>query len=66
MSVYENDNLLMRMKTEIPNFDDEELLEYTKIIIPNIHSFFSNQRIDKLKRYSRVLQLGFKKIIVKP
>lgn len=51
MSIYENDNILMRMKTEIPNFDDEELLEYTKIIIQNLHSFFCNGKLEKLNRY---------------
>ena len=51
MQKYENDNLLWRIKTEIPNFDDKELLEYTKTIIPNIHLFFCDEKIEKLKRY---------------
>ena len=43
-------NLLLDIKKEIPDFNEDELIEYTQYVIPNIHHFFSNGEKDKLKK----------------
>ena len=44
-------NLLLDIKKEIPDFNENEIIEYTQYIIPNMHYFFSNEQKDKLKKY---------------
>ena len=51
ISEYKGEDLLLKIKRDMPNFDREEILEFTKIIIPNIHYFFSNGKEDKLNKY---------------
>ena len=46
-----NDNVILNIRQNFPNFDEEELLEYTKSIIPNIHYFFSYGNDIKLEKY---------------
>lgn len=41
----------LQIKEEIPTFDSEELLEFTKIIIPNLYNFFNYEREEKLEKY---------------
>ena len=48
---FEQQELVLKIKEVIPSFDYQELLEYTKIIVPNIHLLFCNDKNDKLKRY---------------
>ena len=51
MNIYEKEESILRIKEEIPNFNEQELLEYTKIVIPNIHTFASHEKWDRVKRY---------------
>lgn len=47
----DHNNLLLDIKKEIPDFNENEFIEYTQYIIPNIHHFFSNKETDKIKKY---------------
>ena len=38
-------NLLLDIKKEIPDFNEDELIEYTQYVIPNIHHFFSMKSV---------------------
>ena len=48
---YKREKLLLQIKGDVPNFEEQEILEFSKIIIPNIHFFFCNERREKLKKY---------------
>ena len=46
-----NENILLKIRKIFPTFDEEELLEYTKAIIPNVSYFLNYENKMKLKRY---------------
>ena len=48
---YENNNLVYQIKSDFPNFDEQELLEYTQFVVPNIHHFFSYEKNVNFKKY---------------
>ena len=54
MDVYEREKVLNNIKTEIPNFKEQELIEYTKNAIPNVHRFLSQEREEKLNKYCSI------------
>lgn len=47
----EREDLFLQIKRDFPNFEEQELLEFSRIIIPNIHFFFSHERNEKLSKY---------------
>lgn len=47
----EHYELLLKIKRELPDFNEKELLEFIRNVIPNIHYFISNERLEKVKRY---------------
>ena len=51
MEIYAKDDLIIKIKSEIPNFDAQGLIEYTKFAIPNIHMFLSKENLEKIKKY---------------
>ena len=51
MDIYEKEKALMNLKAKVPKFDEEEIVEYTKNVIPNIHIFLSQEKIDKVSKY---------------
>ena len=51
MDTYEKNKLLAEIWAEMPNFDEDQLLEYTKIVIPNIHKFLSQENLSKASKY---------------
>ena len=52
-SNYNNQNVLLKIKRDFPTFDEEEILEYVKNIIPNIHYFLSYENEEKLEKYCK-------------
>ena len=46
-----NQDLLYIIKEDYPNFDENELLEYTQFVIPNLHFFLSNEKYEEVKKY---------------
>ncbi len=51
MESFEKEEAIMRIKSEIPNFSEQELIEYTKIAIQNVHTFLCKGKLDKTKKY---------------
>ena len=43
--------LVIKIKEEIPNFNEQELLDFTKTSIPVIYNYLINRKIDKAKIY---------------
>ena len=37
MEIFEKEESIMRIKSEIPDFNEQEIIEYTKIAIQNVH-----------------------------
>ena len=46
-------NALVDIKREFPDFNEQELLNYVNNVIPNIHYFLSNDKIDRAQKYCR-------------
>ena len=51
MDSYEREQLLMNVRTEVPRFNEQELAEYTKTIISDIHRFLCQGKSDKITKY---------------
>ena len=47
----EHEKALIEIKKEIVDFDEEDLLRFTKNAIVNIHYFFSHEKYNQLKNY---------------
>ncbi len=48
---YTKKMLIQKIKADFPGFDEEEILDYTKSTIPNIHLFLSEEKNEQVKRY---------------
>lgn len=48
---YTNQNLLQQIKADFPGFNEEEILDYTKFVIPNIHFFLKEGKNEQTKKY---------------
>ena len=48
---YTNADLLQEIKADFPGFDKEEILDYTKFVIPNMHFFLKQGKNEQLKKY---------------
>jgi hypothetical protein len=44
-------DLIMKIREKLPNFDEQELLNFTKASIPHMHKAFIENRTDKIKEY---------------
>jgi len=51
MDIYEKEKILMNLRAELPRFKEEELVEYTKSVIPDIHRFLCHGESDKITKY---------------
>ena len=51
MDIYEKEKVLMEIRAEIPRFNEEELAEYTKTVLPDIHRFLCQGKSDKITKY---------------
>ena len=47
----EHHNALIDIKREFPDFDEQEFLNYVNNVIPNIHYFISNDKIERAEKY---------------
>lgn len=47
----DNENLSLKVTKNMPSIDEEELLEYTKFVIPQIHNYFNCENREKLNKY---------------
>ena len=51
MDIYEKEKVLMNLRAELPRFKEEELVEYTKSVIPDIYRFLCHGESDKITKY---------------
>ena len=50
-TIQKPESLILEIKKSIKDFNEAELLDYTKYAIQNLHYFFCNDRFDKIKKY---------------
>ena len=51
LTYYNKQSLIEKIKADVPGFDEEELLEFARFAIPNVHLLFSQEKSDILKKY---------------
>ena len=47
----DNENLSLKITKNMPDMNIDDLLDYTKLVIPQIHHYFTYENKEKLKKY---------------